>query len=147
MNHEYLWGIGLRPHHFKELHSTNPLPLWLEIMADNLLGHEGGPALWHTDQLAQKTTVVMHGVGLNVGSLDPVDLTYLKGLKQLAHRYQPKVISDHLCFTHVNHKSSFELLPLLLTTETLFNVSDKVNRIQDYLGARLSLENLSSYIC
>lgn len=48
-NHKPLnWGLGLRPQHYSALIRQNQLPV-IEIIADNLMGHKGGPALAHTD--------------------------------------------------------------------------------------------------
>jgi hypothetical protein len=137
--------MGLRPHHFQDWHHIDELP-WLEILADNLMGHEGGPALWHTDRLAARTPVVLHGVGLNIGSVDPLDQAYLQELKRLQERYQPSVISDHLCLTRAAGISTYELLPLPRTEESLVHCAERIDQVQQSLGQRLTLENVSAYV-
>jgi uncharacterized protein (UPF0276 family) len=90
--------------------------------------------------------MVMHGVSLSIGSTDPLNLNYLKELKQLIQRVQPHWVSDHLCWTSVDHTNSHDLLPLPYNEDTIAHVVDRVRQVQDYLGHRILLENLSSYV-
>ena len=90
--------------------------------------------------------MVMHGVSLSIGSSDPLDLDYLAGLKRLAGRIQPEWISDHLCWTGIDGRNLHDLLPLPYTEEAIAHVAGRVSRVQDYLGRRILLENVSSYV-
>ena len=83
---------------------------------------------------------------MSIGSIDPLDLGYLDGLKALADRVQPMWISDHLCFTGLRGLNMHDLLPLPYTGEALDHVAERVKRVQDHLGRRLVLENVSSYV-
>jgi uncharacterized protein (UPF0276 family) len=89
---------------------------------------------------------VMHGVSLSIGSTEPLDLDYLRELKALAARVEPAWISDHLCWTGVDHRNLHDLLPLPYTEAALAHVVDRVLQVQDILGRRLLLENVSSYV-
>jgi len=106
----------------------------------------GGKPLDHLDNIRNDYPMVMHGVSLSIGSTDPLDSNYLKSLKQLMHRVQPQWISDHLCWTGVNDTNSHDLLPLPYNEDTIAHVADRVVQVQDYLGQRILLENLSSYV-
>ena len=142
-----LTGIGLRPHHFIELTTEqNTPPPFLEIISDNLMGHKGGSALYYTDLCAKKSSILLHGVGLNLGGHAPVNESYLKELKSLKNRYEPQVISDHLCFTHTGSHYSYELLPLPRTQVELKRVIERVHFIQEYLNSQISIENISAYV-
>jgi len=88
----------------------------------------------------------MHGVSMSVGSTDPLNLDYLKQLKQLADFVNPVWISDHLCWTGVANINTHDLLPLPLTVESLHHVASRVNQIQDILQRPLILENPSTYL-
>jgi uncharacterized protein len=88
---------------------------------------------------------VMHGVSLSIGSVETIDKTYLHDLRKLADRIQPKWISDHLCWTGVHGQNIHDLLPLPYTEETANHVVERVKQVQDFLGRRLLLENVSSY--
>jgi uncharacterized protein (UPF0276 family) len=90
--------------------------------------------------------MVMHGVSMSIGSCDPLDLDYLKQVKQLAQRVQPRWISDHLCWTGVQHKNTHDLLPLPYTSEAINHVADRIKQVQDFLGRQILIENVSSYV-
>src|SRR4029079_12382721 len=64
----------------------------------------------------------------------------------LAARIEPEWISDHLCWTGVGGKNAHDLLPLPYTEEALANVVGRVRAVQDCLGRRILLENVSSYV-
>lgn len=143
---KFTWGIGLRSTHFEDWHKEETVPA-IEIMTDNLIHHQGGPALWHTMQIAHRATdVLLHGVGLNIGGADPLSEHYLTGLRSLVERFNPKVVSDHLCFTSFGGGQSYELLPLQRTKRTLSHVSARVDRVQQFLGRQIALENTSAYV-
>jgi len=89
---------------------------------------------------------VMHGVSLSIGSTDPLDLEYLKQLKTLAARVDPAWISDHLCWTGVHGRNVHDLLPLPYTEETVEHVAARIRTVQDFLGRRILIENVSSYV-
>jgi uncharacterized protein (UPF0276 family) len=88
----------------------------------------------------------MHGVSLSIGSQDPLNREYLKQLRSLADRVAPKWISDHLCWTGAHGINAHDLLPLPYTEEALQHVAARVGEVQDFLGRRILLENVSSYI-
>jgi uncharacterized protein (UPF0276 family) len=88
----------------------------------------------------------MHGVSLSVGSVDPLDYDYLHKLRELAAFIEPARISDHLCWTGVDHTNLHDLLPLPYTEEALLHVVRRVGQVQEFLGRRLLLENVSSYV-
>jgi hypothetical protein len=90
--------------------------------------------------------MVMHGVSLSIGGTDALDLAYLKHLRALADRVQPAWVSDHLCWTGVSGRNLHDLLPMPLTEAALRHVADRIGRVQDALGRRLVLENVSSYV-
>jgi uncharacterized protein (UPF0276 family) len=88
----------------------------------------------------------MHGVSLSVGSVDPLDFEYLSAVKRLAQRISPRWISDHLCWTGIASKNLHDLLPLPYTESAVRHVAQRVQRVQDFLGCRILLENVSSYV-
>jgi uncharacterized protein (UPF0276 family) len=73
-------------------------------------------------------------------------MDYLARLKALAARVDPVWISDHLCWTGVHGVNPHDLLPIPYTQEALDHVVQRVTEVQDFLGRRLTLENVSSYV-
>ena len=139
------FGLGLRTTHYTDF-TTAPQPVdWLEIISDNYLG-AGGKPLHMLDTIRANYPMAMHGVSLSIGSADGLDRPYLQQLRQLAERIEPLWISDHLCWTGLSGHNSHDLLPLPYTAEALGVVVEHVRQVQDTLGRRLVLENVSSYL-
>jgi uncharacterized protein (UPF0276 family) len=139
------FGLGLRPQHYEEILEGNPAIDWFEIISENYM-IEGGQPRYMLDRIRERYPIVMHGVSLSIASTAPFDMDYLRALKALAERVQPKWISDHLCWTGVHGVNLHDLLPIPYTQEALDHVVDRVNYVQDFLGRRFTIENVSTYI-
>jgi uncharacterized protein (UPF0276 family) len=139
------FGLGLRPEHYAEIFEGKPAVDWFEAITENYLV-AGGRPLHHLMRVRERFPVALHGVSLSIGSTGPLDLAYLAQLKALATRVQPVWISDHLCWTGVNGKNLHDLLPLPYTEEALAHVVARVRAVQEILGQRILLENVSSYL-
>lgn len=139
------YGLGLRVDHYESL-LEHPGPVqWLEIVSENYMIPGGRPLAW-LERFRERFPLVMHGVSLSIGSTDPLDEGYLQRLAELAHHVQPKWISDHLCWTGVQGVNLHDLMPLPYTEEALAHVVERVQRVQERLGRRILLENVSSYL-
>lgn len=139
------FGLGLRTEHYDDLVNGHAGVDWLEILSENYMV-KGGKPLYYLDRIREHFPLVMHGVSLSIGSLDPLNKEYLQELKLLAQRIQPKWISDHLCWTGTAGINMHDLLPLPYTEEALRHLVDKIGQVQDFLGQRILLENVSSYL-
>lgn len=139
------FGLGLRREHYAAVLETRPPVDWFEIISENYMV-EGGKPLHFLDRIRAHYPMVMHGVSLSIGSSDPLDIDYLAALKRLAARIEPEWISDHLCWTGIEGRNLHDLLPLPYTEEAIAHVAERVARVQDYLGRRILLENVSSYV-
>ena len=138
------FGLGLRTEHYNAILESKPNVDWFEVLSENYM-IAGGKPLYYLDKICENYPVVMHGVSLSIGSTAPVDINYLRDLKKLADRIEPAWISDHLCWTGVHGQNMHDLLPLPYTPETAKHVAERVKIVQDYLGRRILLENVSSY--
>ena len=146
MNRPFLgFGLGLRTEHYEYVEQHRPDVDWFEILTENYMV-PGGKPLAHLDRIRADYPLVMHGVSLSIGSTDPLNLDYLKALKALAGRVQPHWISDHLCWTGVDRINSHDLLPLPYNEDTVAHIAARIRQVQDYLGQRILIENLSSYV-
>ena len=139
------FGLGLRTEHYQDILAERPQLDWLEILSENYMV-DGGKPLHFLDRIRALYPVVMHGVSLSIGSLDPLDRDYLKRLKVLAARVEPHWISDHLCWTGIAGKNLHDLMPLPYTEEAVAHVAARVREVQDHLGQQILLENVSSYV-
>jgi hypothetical protein len=127
------FGLGLRTEHYPYVEEHRPDVDWFEILSENYMV-PGGKPLAHLDRIRADYPLVMHGVSLSIGSTDPLNMEYLKALKALAERVQPHWISDHLCWTSVDHINSHDLLPLPYNEETIEHIAARIGRVQDYLA-------------
>jgi len=139
------FGLGLRVDHYETILKDLPAVDWFEALTENYLV-PGGKPLHHLMRIREHYPMVMHGVSLSIGSASALDRTYLQELQALAKRVEPAWISDHLCWTGVGGKNLHDLMPLPYTDEALRHVVARVRAVQDILGRRILLENVSSYV-
>jgi uncharacterized protein (UPF0276 family) len=139
------FGLGLRVDHYETLLAERPAIDWLEALTENYLV-PGGRPLNNLMRIREHYPMVMHGVSMSIGSTAPLDRDYLAQVKALAARVEPAWISDHLCWTGVHGKNMHDLLPMPYTEEALAHIVSRVRAVQDILGRRILLENVSSYV-
>jgi uncharacterized protein (UPF0276 family) len=139
------FGLGLRTDHYQDIIDQQPAIDWFEILTENYLV-PGGKPLYYLDKICESYPIVMHGVSMSLGSIDPLDMDYMKQVKNLAKRVDARWISDHLCWTGIHQKNMHDLLPLPYTEEALNHVVSKIKQAQDFLGTQLLIENPSTYL-
>ena len=138
-------GIGLRAVHYAELLESLPGIGWLEAHSENYFG-EGGQALHYLEQLRTHYPLSLHGVGLGIGSSDPLNKQHLKKLKRIIERFEPGLVSEHLCWNVSEGKYLNDLLPLPYTEEALSHTVSRIQQVQEFLGQEILIENVSSYL-
>ena len=139
------FGLGLRPRHYGAILRTNPRVDWFEALTENYMV-PGGRPLHFLDRIRERYPIALHGVSLSIGGTDVLNRDYLGRLKALALRVEPAWISDHLCWTGVAGRNLHDLMPLPYTQEALAHVVARVRQVQDFLGRRILIENVSSYV-
>jgi uncharacterized protein (UPF0276 family) len=139
------FGLGLRPVYYQDILDKNPRVDWFEVISENFMVSGGRPPEM-LERIRSTYPIVMHGVSLSIASTAPLDFEYLRALKSLAERFQPEWISDHLCWTGVHGVNLHDLLPVPYTSEALDHVVERIRRVQDFLGRRIAIENVSSYV-
>jgi uncharacterized protein (UPF0276 family) len=138
-------GLGLRPPQYEAAAAGELAVDWLEVITENFMVEGGNPRRVLRDARASYP-VVLHGVSMSLGSVDPLDERYLDRLAALAAEIQPAWISDHLCWSSFGGHSAHDLWPLPFTEESLDHVARRVARVQERLGRRILVENVSSYL-
>jgi len=137
-------GIGFRTEHAMQIITELPDIPWFEVLIDNYMADNSSVSV--IDKLVEDYPIAFHGVGLSIGSTTPLDYGYLKRLKLLKDRWQPKQISDHFAWTGTSDYHFHELLPLPASQETIIHLLERINRVQEFLGEAILLENPSTYI-
>ena len=138
-------GIGLRPPHYQAMLATSPSVSFLEVHSENFFG-DGGQPLKYLRRFREDYPISTHGVGLSLGSTDPLDADHLRKLKRLVDAIDPVLVSEHLCWVGVNGRFLNDLLPLPYTQESLEHVVRRVGELQDFLKRPILIENVSSYL-
>jgi uncharacterized protein (UPF0276 family) len=139
-------GIGLRATHHQELATRGDSEVgWLEAHSENYFARGGLlPAV--LGKVRERYPLSLHGVGLSIGSTDPLDRTHLGEIARLVHDYEPMLVSEHLSWGSVGGRFMNDLLPLPYTEESLRHMTDRVRQVQDFLGRQILIENVSSYL-
>jgi len=138
-------GIGLRAQHHADVLAERPAVGWFEAHSENYFA-DGGAHLDFLERIRAQYPLSLHGVGLSLGSADPLDREHLRRLARLARRVEPALVSEHLSWSSVGGSFANDLLPLPYTEEALHHVTAKIAQVQDLLGRRILIENVSSYL-
>jgi uncharacterized protein (UPF0276 family) len=139
------FGLGLRASHYPYIFEQLPQVDWFEIISENFMDTDGRPKR-NLSRIAEHYPIVMHGVGLSIANINPLNSEYLEKLKRLMDWIQPVWISDHVCWTGNAHANSHDLLPIPYTEEALKHITTRIHQVQDFLGRPIALENPSSYL-
>ncbi len=138
-------GIGLRAPHYEEILERRPALSFLEVHSENFFCEGGAPLAW-LERFRALYPLSLHGVGLSLGSVDALDERHLAKLEALTHRFEPALVSEHLCWSSYGARHANDLLPLPYTEEALDHVVERIERVQERLARRILVENVSSYV-
>jgi uncharacterized protein len=138
-------GVGFKPVHFHDIFADAGPVRFFEVHAENYMG-AGGPPHAMLRALRERHALSIHGVGLSIGSTQPLDGDHLARLKTLCERYQPDSFSEHLAWSSHDGIYLNDLLPLPYTKETLLRIAEHIDQVQNVLARIMLLENPSSYV-
>lgn len=125
--------------------AERPEVAWFEVISENFMV-EGGRPRHVLEQVRKDYPVALHGVSLSLGSSEPLNPTHLRRLQELVSWVEPEIVSDHLCWTGLGGHNSHDLLPLPFTGESVRVAAGKIRQVQDALGRRILVENVSTYL-
>lgn len=138
-------GLGLRRSFLAELDSVPAatLPDFFEIAPENWIGL-GGRYARDLRALTERHCFVTHGLSLSIGGPAPLDIAFLQRLRKFLDSHQIATYSEHLSYTgDAGHL--YDLLPIPMTEAAADYVAARVGQVQDILGRRIALENVSTY--
>jgi uncharacterized protein (UPF0276 family) len=142
-------GIGLRAPHYQDFLQRKPALDFVEVHSENFFGVDGeigGAPRLLLERVRADYALSLHGIGLSLGSAEPVRRAHLQQLKWLDERFAPQLLSDHLAWVGIGGRYANDLLPLPYTEEALAIVRENVALAQDFLGRSILIENPSSYL-
>jgi uncharacterized protein (UPF0276 family) len=117
---------------------------FLEIAPENYMGRGGRyPAALR--RLAERFSVVTHGLTMSLGGADPLDDAYLADLRVAVTAAGSPWHSDHMCFGSAQGRSLHDLLPIAFKRASVGRVAERIRRARDVLGVPLAVENVSYY--
>jgi uncharacterized protein (UPF0276 family) len=138
-------GIGLRTPHQEQIALERPAVGWLEVHSENFFA-EGGMQVERLMSARSLYPLSLHGVGMSLGSTDPLDTEHVRKLKRLVGWSEPAFVSEHMSWGSIDGTHLNDLLPLPLTEEALELMIARVGQLQDLLGRQILVENVSSYL-
>jgi len=138
-------GIGLRAPHYRDFLDRKPGVGWVEVHTENFLARAGHD--WHVLQTVRRDyPVSLHGVGLGLGSVHGFSDEHLGRVAALVRALEPVLVSEHLSWGALRDRQLNDLLPLQLDDAALDLVAARVQRVQETLGRRIFVENVSTYL-
>ena len=138
-------GVGFKPQHFPDIIAAAQPIGFFEVHAENYMG-AGGPPHAQLTALRERYALSVHGVGLSIGGVQPLDREHLARVKKLCDRYRPQSFSEHLAWSSHDGVYFNDLLPLPYTAATLARVAEHIDEVQTALARTVLLENPSTYL-
>lgn len=138
-------GTSLKHIYYEEVLNTKPAIDFFEVHSENYMSRGGSNLAWLM-AIREHYPLSLHGVGLSLGSAQPLNQDHLKALKTLIERTEPILVSEHLSWSIVDGIYLNDLLPIPYTKESLDIFSTHILETQDFLGRSILIENPSSYL-
>ncbi|MFC3549913.1 DUF692 domain-containing protein [Lysobacter cavernae] len=137
-------GLGLRRALLGPLQAAASTDFdFLECAPENWIGVGGlfGDAL---EALSARHPLVCHGLSLSLGSVAPLDETFLRRVRRFLDRHRVALYSEHLSYCS-DDGHLYDLLPIPFTEEAVHHVAARIRQTQDIVGRRIAVENVSYY--
>jgi hypothetical protein len=138
-------GLGLRRPLLAAMRAASAGAFdFLEVAPENWIGVGGALGEGFAD-IAARHPVVCHGLSLSVGGPAPLDETFLLKLRRFMETHRCPLYSEHLSACGDSRGHLYDLLPLPFTEAAVHHVAARIRRVQDVLGQRIAIENISYY--
>jgi hypothetical protein len=137
-------GLGLRREFIDAFLNADTHPDFIEVAPENWMGF-GGRHAKLLAQCVEKAPLICHGLSLSLGGPHPLNIEFIQQVKNFLQRYQVQIYSEHLSYTH-DGGYLYDLLPIPMTEAAANYVAERILRVQDSLGQRLVIENVSTYL-
>ncbi|GAB3100230.1 DUF692 domain-containing protein [Aestuariicella hydrocarbonica] len=137
-------GLGLRRSMLDDLQSLTVDDVqFMEVAPENWI-HLGGRFAKKFREYTERFPFVCHGLSLSIGSADPLDLDLLSNIKRFMQDHNIRQYTEHLSYCS-DHGHLYDLMPIPFTEEAVRHVANRIQQVQDFLGQRIAMENVSYY--
>jgi|TARA_B110000238_G_C16101521_1_gene428415 uncharacterized protein (UPF0276 family) len=137
-------GLGLRRSFISSLADEVPSQIdFMEVAPENWID-VGGKLRRQFQKISEKIPIVCHGLSLNIGGQAPLDEAFIHRVKEFLNLYNIPVYSEHLSYC-ADEGHLYDLMPIPFTEEAMYYVSERIMRVQDIIGRRVAMENVSYY--
>lgn len=137
-------GLGLRREMLDDMLATKPAIIdFFEVAPENWIPF-GGSLQRKFIQLTEQYRFISHGLSLSIGSPDPLDVIFIRQVKQFLKQHNISLYSEHLSYCSGNGHL-YDLMPIPFTQEAVHYVAKRIRQVQDILEQPLILENVSYY--
>lgn len=138
-------GLGFRRDVANDIiNSEFELPEFIEVAPENWM-KMGGYWKKQFDRATEKYPLICHGLSLSIGSVEELDLNFLKDLKEFLDQYNVKIYSEHLSYSKCENAHLYDLLPIPFREDAVKHIVTRIKTVQDILERPLVLENVSYY--
>lgn len=137
-------GLGLRRPIADKLKAVPEGEIdFMEIAPENWI-HVGGALGKKLRWFTERYPFLLHGLSLSIGSPAPLDVHLVRDIGEFMAEHGISTYSEHLSYCG-DDGHLYDLMPIPFTEEAVRYVAGRVRRVQDILGRRIALENVSYY--
>ncbi|MDP5209229.1 DUF692 domain-containing protein [Microbulbifer sp. 2205BS26-8] len=135
-------GLGLRRSMMGEVLQSGAVD-FLEVAPENWIGVGGRYGRWFREY-TERFPFMLHGLSLSIGASEPLDMELVGSIKQFIREHGIHCYSEHLSYCS-DRGHLYDLLPIPFTSEAVMHVAERIRIVQDVLGERVAMENVSYY--
>jgi uncharacterized protein (UPF0276 family) len=137
-------GIGLRRSLLNEFLAQESIPVdFMEVAPENWVGL-GGRFGKQFRTFTERYPFTLHGLSLSIGGPEPIDIGFVRQVKQFMKEHDIRCYSEHLSYCS-DDGHLYDLMPIPFTEEAVHYVSDRIKQVQDIIEQPLVIENVSYY--
>jgi uncharacterized protein (UPF0276 family) len=137
-------GLGLKRALMGPLEDANPDHIdFLEVAPENWIG-VGGKYGKQLRRFTERYPFLAHGLSLSIGGPGPIDVAFVRQVGKFLGEHGIRCYSEHLSYCS-DEGHLYDLMPIPFTDEAVHYVAARVRQVQDILGRRIALENVSYY--
>lgn len=144
-SNNYNVGMGYRRPHYNAIKETKPKQIeFFELAPENWIGM-GGKRKQEIEYIAEHYPLVCHGLSLSIGGPSPLNIEFLKEVKQFLNKFNIPLYTEHLSYCS-DDAQVYDLLPIPFTEDAVHYVANRIKQVQDIIEKPFAIENVSYYL-